>query len=59
MLYLIQEEGAGPRKDGHIDNIREGMKEYSTTEEMTDNRSVWHMKIKTGSLLHGGGLHCK
>ena len=38
------------------DNIREDIKEYNVTEEMTQNRSVWHMKLKAGPLLHGGGL---
>ena len=32
-------------------NMREDMEEYNVTEEMADNRSVWHMKI-----IHGGGL---
>ena len=34
------------------------MKEYNMTEEMVENRSVWHshMKIKAGPLLHGGGI---
>ena len=32
------------------------MDEYSMTEEMAENRSVLHMKIKAGPLLHGGGL---
>ena len=30
------------------------MKEYNMTEETAQNRSVWHMKIKAGPLLHGG-----
>ena len=25
------------------------------TEEMAENRSLWHMKIKAGPLLQGGG----
>ena len=34
------------------------MKEYNMTEEMAENRSVWHMmKIKAGPLIHGGGLY--
>ena len=32
------------------------MKEYYMTEEIAQNRSVWHMKTKAGPLLHGGGL---
>ena len=39
-----------------LDNIREDMKEYKMTEDMAQNRSVWHVKIKAGPLLHGGGL---
>ena len=33
------------------------MKQY----RMAENRSMWHMKIKTGppGLLHGGGLKVK
>ena len=27
------------------------MKEYNTTEMMTENRSVWHIKKKDGPLL--------
>ena len=38
-----------------LDKMREDMKEYNMTEEMTENRSVWHMKIKAGPLLHEGG----
>ena len=29
------------------------MKEYNITEEMARHRSIWHMKIKAGPLLHG------
>ena len=39
-----------------LDNIREDMKEYNMTEDMAQNRSVWHVKIKVGPLLHGGCL---
>ena len=38
------------------DNIGEDMKEYNMTEEMAENRSVWHMTTKAGPLLHRGGL---
>ena len=31
--------------------------EEKEQEEMTENRSVWHMKIKAGPLLHGGGIY--
>ena len=27
-------------------------KEYNMTEDMTEKRSVWHMKIKAGPLLY-------
>ena len=30
------------------------MKEYQLSEDMTQNRSVWHMERKAGPLLHGG-----
>ena len=33
-----------------------GGKEYNVNEEMKENQSVWHMKTKAGSFLHGGGL---
>ena len=46
----------GRPKKRWLDNIREDMKEYKMTEDMTQNRSVWHVKIKAGPLLHGGGL---
>ena len=36
--------------------IRDDIKEYNMTEDMAQNRSVGHMKIKAGPLLHGGGL---
>ena len=34
------------------------MKAYKMTGDidMEQNRSVWHMKTKSGPLLHGGGL---
>ena len=32
------------------------MKGKNMTEDMAENRSLWHMKIKVGPLLHGGGL---
>ena len=43
-------------KNKWLDNIREDMKEYKMTEDMAHDRSVWHVKTKTGPLLHGGGL---
>ena len=45
----------GRPKKRWLDNISEDMKEYKMTEDMAQNRSVWHVKIKAGSLLHGGG----
>ena len=44
----------GRPKKRWLDNIREDIKEYNTTEEMTEKRSVWHLKKKAGPLLHGG-----
>ena len=46
----------GRPKKRWLDNIREDMKEYKMTEDMAQNRNVWHVKIKAGPLLHGGGL---
>ena len=46
----------GRPKKRWLDNIREDRKEYKMTEDMAQNRSVWHVKIKAGPLLHGGGL---
>ena len=46
----------GRPKKRWLDNIRDDMKEYKMTEDMAQDRSVWHMKTKAGSLLHGGGL---
>ena len=37
----------------------ENMKEYNMTEDMAQNRSGWHVKIKAGPLLHGGGLQVR
>ena len=31
------------------------MKEYEIAKDMTQNRSVWHMKTRAGPLLHGDG----
>ena len=42
-----------------LDYITEDMKEYNMTEEMAENRSVWHMQIKAGQLLQGGGLYVR
>ena len=40
-----------------LDNIRKDMQETrSMREDMAHNLSARHMKIKTGQLLHGGGL---
>ena len=49
-------EKKGRPKKIWLDNIMEDMKEYNMTEDMAHNRSVWHVKIKVGPLLHGGGL---
>ena len=35
------------------------MMEYNVTEEMAENRSMWHMKIKAGPLLHAGGIYVR
>ena len=39
-----------------LENIREYMKEYNTTEEMAEHRIVCHVKIYVGPLRYGGGL---
>ena len=49
--------GAGKEKKGRpkkrwLHNIREDMTVYNMTEEMAENRSVWHVKIKASPLLH-------
>ena len=49
-------ERRGRPKKRWLNNIRDDMKEYHTTKEMAQNRSVWHMKTKADPLLHGGGL---
>ena len=41
----------GRPKKRWLGNIREEMKECNMTEEMADNRSVRHMKVKTGPLF--------
>ena len=46
MLYIIcRGKGKGSKKKRWIDNIREDMKEYRKTEDMTENRSVAHEDI--------------
>ena len=59
-MLNIQVQGKrrrGRPKKRWLDNIREDMKkEYKVTADMAQNRSVWHVKIKAGPLLHGGGL---
>ena len=53
-MLNIQVQGKrrrGMPKKGWIDNIRDDMKEYNMTEEMAQDRSVWHMKTKAGPLL--------
>ena len=37
-------------------NIRDYVKEYKMMKYMAQNQSVWRMKTKAGTLLHGGGL---
>ena len=54
-----RKEKKGRPKKRWLDNIREDMKEYKMTEDMAQNRSEWHVKIKTGPLLHGGGLYVR
>ena len=58
-LYPMQVQGKrrrGRPKKRWLENIREDMKEFNVTEEMVESRSVWHMKIKAGPLLHRGGI---
>ena len=47
----VKHASAGKEKKGRpkkrqLDNIRDDMKEYTMTEEMAQNRIVWHMKKK-------------
>ena len=47
----VKHASAGKEKKGRPkkrqpDNIRDTMKEYTMTEEMAQNRIVWHMKKK-------------
>ena len=46
-------------RQGFYYNIREDLKEHNMAEEMTNKRSVWHMKIKACPLLHGGGIYVR
>ena len=39
-----------------LDNIREDTKEHNMTQYIAETPSVWHMEIKAGTLLHGGGI---
>ena len=54
-----RKEKKGSPKKRWLDNMRDDMKEYKMMEDKAQNRSVWHMKIKAGPLLHGGGLYVK
>ena len=58
---MLNMQVQGKRRRGRptkiwLDNSREDMKEYKMTEYIAHNRSVWHVEIKAGPLLHGGGL---
>ena len=58
---MLNMQVQGKRRKGRpkkrwLDNIREDMKEYKMTEDMAQNRSVWHVKLKADPLLHAGGL---
>ena len=54
-----RKEKNGRAKKRLLDNTREDMKEYKMTEYKAQNRSVWHVKIKAGPLLHGGGFYVR
>ena len=41
--------GAGKEKR-RLDNIQDDMKEYNVTEEMAENQSLVHVKIKTPAI---------
>ena len=47
-------QGKGRPKKRWQDNMRDDMKEYQLSEDMAQNRSVWHMKTKADQSLHGG-----
>ena len=49
--YDVKHASAGNAKKGRpkkiwLDHIDDDMNEYNTTEDMTQNRSVWRMKAK-------------
>ena len=50
------------REEGDVQEkmaIREVMKEYKMTEDMAENRSLWHMRTKPGPLLLGRDLEMR
>ena len=56
--YYVEYESAAKENRGTpnktwLDIIRDDMKAYNMTEDMAHNRSMWQMKINTGSFLHG------
>ena len=46
-----QKEQKGRPNKRWQDNIRDDMKEYNVTGDMTQNRNVWHIKTQAGPLL--------
>ena len=57
----MQVHGKG-RRGGNkrwLHYIRDDMKEYSMTEDIAQNRGVWHMMTKGGPSLHGGDLQVR
>ena len=53
---MITMQMQGKRRRGNkrwLDNIRKGMKECNMTEEVAENRNVWHMNINAGQSLDG------
>ena len=46
----------GRPKQRWLDTIWDDMEACKMTEDMAQNQSVWHMKLKAGPLLHGADL---
>ena len=47
----------GKNREAQEDIDRQHQGDHETIQDMTENQSVWHLKTKTGTLLHGGRLY--
>ena len=55
-MQMLEKGRMGRPEKRWLDNIRQDMTDYNMTDELAENRSMWHRKIKVGPLLQGRGL---